>query len=267
MRLRLLASTQSLVFFAPPEVHQSIADTCGLRRGDWIDSSHVTFWLLEQTCKANQQLHNLYLSQGADYIRRMNARWSNPHILTNKTQRKNFLDVIRQPERQTLEQLYGSTSEVSDNTPLSKLDYEPLQEFQAHLASRQVVKGTNTISASVLEQVEQEREVEFQVEEERQIQKPSHRRGVNFSGLHPTIIKFAMTGELPKTPGFGFENAFGALACTELGQKFALRPGSTRLLVSSEFMRTIVTPIPIPLDNYLVSSIHCIYSINSNQSH
>ncbi|PQE30562.1 p-loop containing nucleoside triphosphate hydrolase protein [Rutstroemia sp. NJR-2017a WRK4] len=66
MRLRQLGTTQSVCFFAPPEVHRSILDVCkktpgGLVGSSNINSYHVVNWLLEQTCRANEQLQNLYL--------------------------------------------------------------------------------------------------------------------------------------------------------------------------------------------------------------
>lgn len=41
MRLRQLGTTQSVVFFAPPEVHQGILDLQGKMNGDAVDSRDV----------------------------------------------------------------------------------------------------------------------------------------------------------------------------------------------------------------------------------
>ena len=57
MRLRQLGTTQSVVFFAPPEVHQSILDCQKKTNHDKIDSSDVVTWLLEQTCKYCLDFH------------------------------------------------------------------------------------------------------------------------------------------------------------------------------------------------------------------
>src|SRR5271155_1728048 len=121
MRLRQLGTTQSIVFFAPPEVHQSILDVCEKRCGEVIDSSHinsshVVSWLLEQTCRANEHLQNLYLAQGTDFCRRTNAQWKNVKFLTEKGHREAYLKVIQHLERQTLEQLYGV---MTDTQPSS----------------------------------------------------------------------------------------------------------------------------------------------------
>jgi len=56
MRLRQLAISQSVIFFAPPEVHQSILNLRGKTGLDHIDSHDVIIWLLEQTCCNIEQL-------------------------------------------------------------------------------------------------------------------------------------------------------------------------------------------------------------------
>ena len=56
MRLRQLGTTQSVVWFAPPEVHQSILDCQGKGASAHIDSSDVVMWLLEQTCRFTRKL-------------------------------------------------------------------------------------------------------------------------------------------------------------------------------------------------------------------
>ena len=70
MRLRQLGTTQSVVWFAPPEVHQSILDVRQKMSGDPITSYDVVHWLLEQTCVQIEQLQPLYISQGNDFCRR-----------------------------------------------------------------------------------------------------------------------------------------------------------------------------------------------------
>jgi hypothetical protein len=80
MRLRQLATTQEIVFFAPPEVHQSILDLRKKSSEDKIDSYDVVCWLLEQTCSGIEQLQPLYYSQGIDFCRRTQAALSYPDI-------------------------------------------------------------------------------------------------------------------------------------------------------------------------------------------
>ena len=132
MRLRQLGSSQSVLFCAPPEVRQSILDVCNKRPEHCIDSAHVVQWLLEQTCRGNEQLRSLYLSQGADFCLRTNAQWKNSNFLTNETERKSYLDVIQRVEQESLEKLYGNKAEARPeyhSEPLPKV----LQMFKENL--------------------------------------------------------------------------------------------------------------------------------------
>lgn len=56
MRLRQLGTTQSILWVAPPEVHQSILDLQSKQEGDSIDSYDVICWLLKQTRIGIEQL-------------------------------------------------------------------------------------------------------------------------------------------------------------------------------------------------------------------
>jgi len=263
MRLRQLGSTQSLVFFAPPEVHQSILDVCKKKRGEAIDSSHVVSWLLEQTCRANEQLRNFYVAQGTDFCRRTNAQWKNAKFLTDKDHRQAYLKVIQHPEQQTLEQLYGGMTNIQPSS-FADISSTELKGFIVKLSKqRTAAKGEgNSIHSSTLEEVEQEREVEFQVEEVRQVQKPTHYMALAFPGLHDAIHSFVKTGNL--AGGHGYEHAFAALARTDIGRNYNVCCTRSRLFVSVEFMRTVEFGRQSSNDNFLVSPIPVIVSLLGN---
>src|SRR5215469_4807172 len=251
MRLRQLGSTQSLIFVAPPEVHQSILDVCKKKQGEVIDSSHAVYWLLEQTCRANEQLQNLYIAQGTDFCRRTNAQWENTKFLTDVGHQQAYLKVLQHPERQTLEKLYGGLAEIQPG-PLTDLSSAELKGFMTELNKQRAVKGNgNSIHSSAMEEVEQEREVEFEVEEVRQVQKPTHYNALAFPGLHIAILDFVKTGYL--VGEHGYEHAFTALAHTDVGQKYGVRRTKSRLFVSVEFMRTVDFGMRNPNDNFQVS--------------
>ena len=250
MRLRQLGMTQSVVFFAPPEVHQSVLDVCRKKPGQHIDSADVIRWLLEQTCRFNEQLQSLYIAQGSDFCVRTNAAWEYPNFLSDKTHRASLLGVIKCQERLTLDNLYGArTSGPADN--LAHISYPLISNIVEELThQRQAARHLSLLQNSAMEEVEQEREVEFQLEEVRQVQAPTHFDALRFPGLHPAIRRFADTGLLSGTDGY--EGLFSALARTNLGRKHGLSDAGSKVFVSAEFMRTVEFCGAGPDDNFLV---------------
>ena len=264
MRLRQLGTTQSVVFFAPPEVHQSILDSKLDHSRSRLDSRDVIAWLLEQTCAGIEQLQPLYYNQGTDFCRRLQAAVDHPAVLKNAQQRNGYLDVLRQSERRTLEQLY--TPKPSTKTASSTAFSSPkIAKFMKELRTRR--KGFqdtgNAVHGSALQEVEQEREEAHEVESVREVQKPVHFWPFKFSGLHKDVVNFVETGRLhPESSAY--EYAFVALRKTALGQKFGINTQGTsaRLYVSDEFMKTVRLPVGKPQDAFQVGRLrpgHCSF--------
>lgn len=163
MRLRQLGTSQSIAFFAPPEVHQSILDLRKKKLGDALCSYDVICWLLEQTCSGIEQLQPLYFSQGADFCRRAQAALDHSEFVANPQQREDYLVSLRQIEQQNLEQLYGHNTKAKSSTPLEKLSPR-IAVFMKELNTRR--KGFqdtgNAVHGSALQEVEQEREVAYE---------------------------------------------------------------------------------------------------------
>jgi hypothetical protein len=241
MRLRQLATSQSLVFFAPPEVNQSILDLRDKTNGDPINSTDVIHWLLEQTCIGIEQLQPLYYSQGVDFCRRRQAALDNSEFLVNHGQRQKLLDCLRQPEQRTLEQLYGTHRRVK--LALSLPSFSP--QIRVHVSElekqRKSFKDSGiAVHGSALQEVEQEREVAHEVENVREVQKPVHYLPHIFGGIHKDILNFVNTGKLAAESS-GYEQAFLTLRRTTLGNKHPINILSTscKLHVSVEFTRTM----------------------------
>ncbi|KAI5867544.1 hypothetical protein GGS23DRAFT_548787 [Durotheca rogersii] len=240
MRLRQLGTTQRVTFFAPPEVDQGIRKFCGIYNG-LPNSSHVISWLLEQTCLVNEDLRGLYTAQGVDFCRRIDAECQHPDFLTDGRDRDRLLKVLRQPEYQTLDQLYGGESTGSSASPSGHMVSPQLQAFVNELGAR---SGHDGVTIGALEEVEQEREVQqIQVEQVIQVQKQLRFEALSFPGLHPTILEFVATGTLKRAKatveGYGFEHAFAYVAKTNVGKQFGVRETKSTMFVSAEFGKTI----------------------------
>ena len=110
---------------------------------------------------------------------------------------------------------------------------------------------------SAMEEVEQKREVECQVQETRQVQKPHHLKPLCFLGLHPAVAHFAKTGILNGEEGVLSAATFLGGTCMGAKHKAAYTAfaGEPRLFVSAEFVRTVEMPWKSEQgdDNYLVS--------------
>lgn len=266
MRLRQLASTQSVCFFAFPETHQSILNVCGMSENDTVNSSHVVRWLLEQTCRTNEQLRNLYISQGTDFCNRTNAEWENAAFLSDAQARNAYVEVLQHPEQQTLEQLYGGRTENTHCPSSLMVMFPQLQTFDNKLKQLRLSTSNtaNAAHSSALEEVEQEREVEFQVEEVREVQKSPHYEAHAFPGLHPAISGFVSAGYL--CGGVGYEHVFDAVSRTSIGERFGIVRTDSRLFVSAEFMKTIKANQGGSIDNFLVSSLSIASYQHANHS-
>ncbi|KAE8149344.1 hypothetical protein BDV25DRAFT_156541 [Aspergillus avenaceus] len=246
MRLRQLGTTQSVSFVAPLEVHQSILDVRQKSIKDRVDSSDVITWLLHQTCTNNRELQSLYFAQGADFCYRMQAVESYKEFLTNVGHRKAYIGYLQQPEQQTLERLYEPKSYKEHDTA-SLLDTATLplggklsmfmEELRENRRQSHMVHGS--VTSSALEEVEQEREVAYEIEEEREMQRPPTMKALKFPGLHKSILIFLQTGILQGNGGY--MKASCVLESSELGLKHRIDASTLlpQLYVSAEFTRTV----------------------------
>jgi hypothetical protein len=120
-------------------------------------------------------------------------------------------------------------------------------------------QGRLEAGALALHEVEQEREVEVQVEQVRQVEKRERLAALKFPGMHPNIMQFARTGKLEvvqsaKGRKSGFEHAYTFVGRTSIGRHFGVHETSSKLFVSREFANTVNTPIGSQEgNNFLVS--------------
>ncbi|KAJ4350053.1 uncharacterized protein N0V89_008674 [Didymosphaeria variabile] len=251
MRLRLLGQTQAVTFFSPPEVHQSIIDLKNKRECDYIGSYDVVSWLLKQSCQGIEQLEPLYYNQGITHIQHEQAKIKNLGFLSNIHQRSEYLSIISTKESQTLKQMY---------------EPKPLKRNGARIQSHRGSLGTFTIElerrkkdfqdsgiathSSALEEVEQEREVEHEVENVREPEKPFHFTALKIPRLHEDIQEFARSGKII-TSSEAYQPMLSALQHTASGRKYgAFTHGrSSGLFVSKQYSRTV--KMVEPNDNFI----------------
>ncbi|KAF5023718.1 hypothetical protein F66182_4222 [Fusarium sp. NRRL 66182] len=242
MRLRQLGSTQSMAFIVPPEVYRNILDlrSSSGQTNSPVKSSDVVYWLLEQSCKANEKMMSLHTSQGFDFCHRTNALWKYSNFFNNPADRLQLLNAIQQREDRTLEQLYGPRELMPTTEAIAKLDFECLKAFATRLCEQKLdLSGDHS---SAFEELELEREVEFEFEQLREKQNPVEYTAVTFPGLDPAITRFVNTGHLQD--GDSFIQAFDFLGRTRIGRKFGVQKTSSRLFVSKQFTRSMASNRP-----------------------
>jgi hypothetical protein len=259
MRMRNLATTQSVTFFAPPEVHQSIVELAKLGPSGKVDSGHVIHWLLMSTCQALESLFPLYYSMGVDYCERMQAALDHTNFLYDSEERDLFLNVIRQKEKRSLKQLYEpkSRSIMKKSDIAARFDPQLGKYIEDLIKGRKSFKDSNNaVNASALQEVEQEREVEIEVavEQVRQLQRPPRFHPLRFESLHKDILQFVTTGRLV-TRSAGYEQSFEALRRTAVGKKHLISKNATtsRIFSTMEFTKTVLVPFGKPHDAYMVN--------------
>ncbi|KAF3059449.1 hypothetical protein GL218_04957 [Daldinia childiae] len=252
MRLRQLGTTQSVIFFAPPEVNQSIRDLCSKKDDHRVDSYDVIRWLINNTCDGIEQLQPLFYSQGTDFCNRMQAAEDFPDFLVKDEDRIAFIDAVKHKERQTLQQLYGTQSRAKAN--VSVKTNAKIASFAKELESRKknFQDTGQAVRASALQEVEQERETENEVETVRQVKKPMSYTALKFPGLHRDLETFARTARIPAGSDT-FVHVMRALTRTALGRKHKVNHevSSSQLFVSSEFERTVKLVFEAANDNFL----------------
>jgi hypothetical protein len=256
MRLRLLGKTQSIAFFSPPEVHQSILDLRTAARASPLvplSSVDVIRWLLEQTCNGIEQLEPLYFNQGLNYLQRMQAKLDHEDVLDSDESRNAYLDIVRTKELHSLKQSYEPKHQ--QRGPAIKVtDFAPsLRPFVSEVLQRRKCFQDRgfAVHSSALEEVEQEREMEFEVESVREVQSPVHFKALRVARLHYDIKEFAKSGRLPAGSD-AFEPVFCSLQKTALGVKHGTITAvntTAKLYVSTQFNRTV--SINEPNDNFL----------------
>ena len=180
-------------------------------------------------------------------------------FLVDEEQRERYLATLRQYEQQTLEQLYGVNQKAKRSVPSTNTLTGVLAAFDKELKfQRKSFQDTgHAVHGSALQEVEQEREVAFEVENVRQVQKPVHFQPFSFPGLHHDLVSFVKTGRMAADSA-AYDDAFKLLQRTTVGRKHRVSSDGTAY---SKFFHKIV---PILIAYYkLQSTLSLIANVSS----
>lgn len=200
----------------------------------------------------------MYYSQGIDFCRRAQAALDHPDFLVDSHQRAQYVSSIRQNELQTLQEMYEPKAKGGKQSGFQSA-HPKMVAFAEELNTRR--KGFQdtgrAVHGSALQEVEQEREVAFEVEAVRQVKKMVQYDALGFPGLHRDLEVFARTGRLP-IESHAISHVFRLISTTKLGRKHKVSGkaslAQSNLFVSVEFGRTVKLYTAPPPDNLLVSN-------------
>lgn len=225
------------MFFAPPEVHQSIISLQKKTSSEILTSYDVVSWLLKQTCIEIELLLPSFYIQGVDFCRRTQAGLTYSRLFSKKGKdRVSFLSTIRQKEASTLGELYG-TKKNKQLVSTQNWDSNIVGIFEKlKVQCKGMLDSENDYYASAMQEVEQEREETQEDQVVRQSQKPPHHIVLKFPGLHHDIQEFLKYGKV-KLDASGYEPAFDYIGKTLLGKKYGINKEATsqKLFVSTQF--------------------------------
>ncbi len=247
MRLRKLGHGQSLVFFAPPEVHQSIIDVTGRPAKD-LTGYDVVAWTLEQSCLSIERSQPLRVIQGISHQRRQSmlntffGEFLGPNDLAKDINRsKKSVKRFREKEEQTLQDLYGPTSVVKDIFAGAP-DREIVQELKKIWRN---LDANFSAIASMHE--EHEREVAQEIEKEVQIQRPQKVTPLA-PVIDPHLRTFIFNGHPKETRNFA--NAFDSVLIYSSAKEKDAAPIWVHIKVTKDFVNTVERPRSGVYDGY-----------------
>ncbi|KAH8801966.1 hypothetical protein DL96DRAFT_1475929 [Flagelloscypha sp. PMI_526] len=185
MRMRQLASGQTLVFFAPPEVDNAIRIASNKTMNDLITVEDVVMWAMLETCRDIEHNAPVWAIQGLDYQQRRNA-------LDAYKSRENLASLREtwlQPETKSLHDMFHP--EVQDERLHRAFDIPALEKNLTRLGITH-----HTIHSSNMDE-EQEREVTHEVEAEPEISPPAPLIPVE-PFFNRALIRLVCNGELSR---------------------------------------------------------------------
>ena len=184
--MRQLGKGHSVIFFAPGEVDRRIRSLIpdGTTSGARICVLDVLRWAMHETCEDIRHHLPFWALQGLDHQKRFEAY--------QKHSTSGDLDLLRdawlQPESRTLEEMYSDIPcpAITDEV----FSVPSLHKRMEHLGI------TELVNVRIAE--EQEREVNHEVEWERQVERPPRAQPADHI-VRWDIRKFVETGMLPRS--------------------------------------------------------------------
>lgn len=217
----MLGKGQAVTFFAPTDIAARILRSCGKNDRDRIEIKDVLRWTIHETWADLKRSAPLWAAQSERH------RWQReilakaaPHVLT-VPQAKDLLE----PEAKSVIERYGFQRSHDGRNIRSDSDRSKLQDFGL----------CGTENASLDE--EQERELQPEIERQREIERPNPRKPVSHS-VHHDLRTLIQTGHFKKELK-AFMRAFSQFRTTSAGRLLPLTLDQERLWVTADFATAV----------------------------
>ncbi|KAH7333001.1 hypothetical protein B0J17DRAFT_579243 [Rhizoctonia solani] len=241
MRMRKLGHGQSVMFAAPPEIDTQIrnASPNPISSDAAVDALDVLRWSMLETCKDLQHHVHHWARQGIEFDRRQDAEEGYMKTRDIAMLKRGWTT----PESRPLEEMYGVLSPMvsCSKTNSTQCAFEVLE----------MRKRLNNLGVEQLEDPsmdeEQEREVQHEVEQEQQIQRPPKSQPMEHS-IYPGVEHFITTGTLPEPGEIGIVPLFSVL---KFSNPEVYNGWSHLLFASSDFLRTVAQSPTDRLNEYM----------------
>ena len=255
MRLRKLGHGQSLMFVAPPEVHQSIVESAGEGLNRELSGLDVIAWSLEQSCSNIERCQPLRITQGLLYHQRQvvarNFCEKFPHVkeLTAVDMKSDEVTAFREKEEQSLSNLYApqALKTAARLGIITSSQENPNPMVQSLLKIWAELNQDNPEGATMHE--EHEREVAHEVNQETQIERPPGAKAL-CACVDKKLRRYIQSGDPREFRKFAL--AFNEVAATSSAAPLIAHIKSVwnHLRVTKGFIDAVERPVSGSYDNY-----------------
>ncbi|KAJ6257020.1 hypothetical protein Dda_7903 [Drechslerella dactyloides] len=255
MRMRKLGNGHSLAFLVPPEIYAQIQTAAGKNLADDVECSDILLWTMLESCRQIHHGFSIWADQGFQYLKRKEG-WkllrANPDIDPS-----NLKDTMLDREALPLVEMYG----VEDDETDTELNIPPCDDLTA-IESR-LEEFSAVSSRSVRVQEEQEREVDHEVEEETNVERPGL-----VKPRQPSVCKalttIAQRGDFPGVKKL-FQKAFSTFQGTSARDLVEIKPWGSDLYITTDCAETIIRDNTDDIDDYL-RPVRWIVSLKKDSS-
>ncbi|RVD83243.1 uncharacterized protein DFL_007638 [Arthrobotrys flagrans] len=241
MRMRKLGNGHSLTFLAPPDIYSHIQKETGKSEMESIGVSDVLVWTMQESCRQIQHGFAVWAGQGLQYLKR-SLGWesyqSNGNILALR-------DAIMEPESRPLLDMYG----VNDRS--LKIENHVRDTPSGNEIAKRLTEFDVMVTNSVRIQEEQEREVDHEVEEEQNIERPDPAKPMPHRLAHQLVTlvrsgKFDINSSVFMSPF----SIFADTSCRRCLEEDAWAFQSSQF-VTRDFSETVERTGVVHMDDYL----------------